>query len=536
MFCMEKDEASWNHDIETADRRIQPCEGLKTCRVRRSVPLYSLNLSQLGDPDGSAPTRSGAVHYPAAYLTARCFPFFPLSNLNKFNTLSLRMHLRSLVASQLLASAVARSIPRDLTIRQNTNTSAHTISLTATLYGSRFHAPTTIGGETFSLLVDTGSSDTFVIEDDFECYTLIGTDETQRVSEDQCGYDDDAYSINDSTTYNRITNETFQVQYAAGFARGVMATEDISLGGVEVTNQPFGLVDWSTTMGLGASGVLGLAYPIITSAYELNGTLDNENLTTQGEMEPYNPLFVNMYRRGLVAPYFSLALARLDSNQETGDGGSMVLGGLPDVSTSNNYTTVPAEFYDAADIRSANGTKVRSYWATTVDSINYADDSYTTSYQTIIDSGAPVSSVPSSVSEAYNAAFDPPGTWSSYQQAYIVDCDATVPDFEVVLGGASFKANTADMIIHTGQTYLGTELCLSAISPGLEMTDDPTDTAELYILGASFLKSVVAVFDFGNSEMRFASREESGAAALSVLGSGRFLVLVVVGVVLQGIF
>ncbi|KAL4940210.1 hypothetical protein BDV06DRAFT_24492 [Aspergillus oleicola] len=451
---------------------------------------------------------------------------------------------RAIIASQFLAGALALNVPRNLAVRQNnntsTNTSSHTIQLSATLYGSRFHAPVTIGGETFNLLVDTGSSDTFVIEDDFECIsTGTFTDELEEVDQSVCGYEDTTYALGESHSFERLSNESFQAAYGAGIARGLMATEDIELGGVTVTDQRFGLVNWSTPMNLGASGVLGLAYPYLTSAWEVNGTIDEDDLNYQGERETYSPLFVTMYQRGLIEPYFSLALDRLDSNQETGSGGVMVIGGLPDIDLSSDWTTVSAEYYDAADLRAANGTRMRSYWATTVDSLSYGDDgSYTTSYQTIVDSGAPMNYVPRSVADAYNSQFDTPGQWADSLQAYVVDCDDNAPDFSVHLGGATFSLNTVDLMIHTGQEIGGQELCYSTITRGLEMAVDETDltdTTELYILGASFLKDVVAVFDFGNSEMRFAERE-SAAPTLAGIGAGKFVALGAVIVLLQGLF
>ncbi|KAL2811279.1 aspartic peptidase domain-containing protein [Aspergillus granulosus] len=446
------------------------------------------------------------------------------------------MFFRALVAGGLIASATALRIPRDLSVRQASNTTSHTIELRATLWGSRFHAPVTIGDETFNLLIDTGSSDTFVVEDDFECTAPTGWgDDLITVSQDACGYADDEYELGDSNTFQLIRNESFQVIYGAGIARGLMAFEDIALGGITVTDQRFGLVNWSTPMNLGSSGVLGLAYPVITSAWELNGTIDEESLTYQGENLPYTPLFVNMARRGLVAPYFSLALNRLDSDHETGPGGYMVLGGLPDVDLAGSFTAVPAEFYDDAPYRTPNGTRLRSYWATTVERINYGGNGeYSDSYQTIVDTGAPLSSVPAAVAEAYNARFDPPGSWSTVQGAYLVQCDSTPPRFSVTLGGTTFETNPDDLILHAGDD----DLCLSAITHPLQMGVDENEaanTTDVYILGASFLKGVVSVFDFGNSEMRFAVRDESAAPMLEMLGSARVTVLVAAVVVLQGL-
>ncbi|KAI9369852.1 aspartic peptidase domain-containing protein [Aspergillus egyptiacus] len=442
------------------------------------------------------------------------------------------MHLRALIAGPLVAGAAARHIPRDLTIRQNTNTSSSTIELRANVYGLRYEAPTTIGDETFNLLIDTGSSDVFVIEEDFQCHAPSAwSNDLIEIPQALCGYADEAYEIYDSDSFERISNESFQVSYAAGMARGHMAFEDITLGDITVTDQRFGLVNWSTPMNFDGSGVLGLAYPIMTSAY--NGSIDPDSLTPSGTQQPYSPLFVSMFRRGLVDPYFSLALERLDPDQESGDGGYMVLGGLPPVNTQGPWTTVPAEFYEAADLRSRNGTRVRSYWATTVDSITYgSSNTWDSSYQAIVDTGAPLTSVPRSVAEEFNSLFDPPATWNEIQQAYAVDCDSSAPAFSFRVGGTTFDLDPADLILHTGQESRGEDLCLSAITPGIEIQRDPNDasnTTELYILGVSFLRPVVSVFDFGESEMRFAKRE---SAAVRVNSHG-WMVFAVVAVVVQ---
>ncbi|KAL4804980.1 aspartic peptidase domain-containing protein [Aspergillus unguis] len=452
-------------------------------------------------------------------------------------------------AASTISSVNAVNVPRDLSLsrRANSNTTSHEIKLHSTLYGSRFFAPVTIGGQEFSLLVDTGSSDLFVIEEDFECLDVDSSGQQyEEVSQSECGYNSAAYSLNSSSTYQGISNESFLAAYGAGVANGLMAYEDIEVGGVTVTHQRFGLVNVSTVMQLGGSGVMGLAYPIITSAYENNGTLDEE------DQEPYSPLFVSMARRGLVDPYFSLAFDRLESGQETGDGGVMVLGGVADVSTKGNWTTVPAEIYEDADLRAKNGSEVRSYWATTVQKVAYGDgdDSgeYTDSYQTIVDSGAPLTYVPRKVADAWNALFDTPGQWSSVQQGYFVNCDDEVPPFSVQLGGKTFTLDSRDLVLHTGEEYAGVEICISGVTRGQEMQvgEETDDTVELYILGAGFLKSVVAVFDFGKSEMRFAERGEedsdsdsddgdNAAGALNVLASSKMVMLLAAVVVFQGL-
>ena len=92
-----------------------------------------------------------------------------------------------------------------------------------------------------------------------------------------------------------------------------------------------------------------------------------------------------------------------------------------------------------------------------------------------------------------NALFDPPAVYSDDEGAYIVDCNATAPEFGVRIGAETFFINAEDLFLDNGD---GT--CISGV-------DDAGDS--LSILGDVFLKNVLAVFDVGASEMRFAARE-----------------------------
>ncbi|KKK16930.1 hypothetical protein AOCH_005148, partial [Aspergillus ochraceoroseus] len=435
------------------------------------------------------------------------------------------MHLRHFTASQLLVGATALSVP----LKPRADSQGSTISLHATLYGSRFNVKTTVGQDELELLVDTGSSDLFVVEENFQCVTQNSTGQLYDIAQSFCGFADAYYSPN-SSTYQSISDEVFEATYGAGVARGVMAYEDITLGNITVKRQEFGAVNWASPMSLGVSGVLGLAYPPITSAYELNRTLDDDDLSTQGQSQPYNPLFVNMYQRSQVQSYFSLALNRLSASVAEGDGGYMTLGGLPPVKLGSNLTTVAAEFYEAVALLSSTGQRLRSYWAITNQGIAWGDHHQnTTAYQTIIDSGSPLISVPESVATAYNALFSSPAaSWDSTQGAYVVDCNATAPAFSVTIGGQTFALDKSDLVIQTGEDF-----CLSAIVPGITIdVGNGTSTPALHILGAPFLKNVVAVFDFGNHEMKFAARasEEttSGTSLAAVtMGSSSALVALI---------
>lgn len=77
-------------------------------------------------------------------------------------------------------------------------------------------------------------------------------------------------------------------------------------------------------------------------------------------------------------------------------------------------------------------------------------------------------------------------------------CNATTPSFGVQIGGQVYYYDPADLLSQTVNITgpLGTWCRIEVIE-----TDSPP-----YILGVSFFTNVVAVFDVGNTSMRFAAR------------------------------
>lgn len=111
-----------------------------------------------------------------------------------------------------------------------------------------------------------------------------------------------------------------------------------------------------------------------------------------------------------------------------------------------------------------------------------------------VDSGTTLNYYPTSIANAVNAAFSPPATYNDTEGAYVVDCNATAPAHSITIGGTEFTINPLDMIL-----YAGDNVCISGI------VDGGSDVSQdLYILGDTFQKNVVSVFDVGAVEMKFA--------------------------------
>ncbi|KAH8169438.1 eukaryotic aspartyl protease domain-containing protein [Sarocladium implicatum] len=373
------------------------------------------------------------------------------------------------------------------------------LPITATLNSYWFDVEVEVGNQTFYLVVDTGSSDTWVAATG---YTCIDVDTNQVTSSDECMWSP-TYNIQPSTQF--VHNQTFGVKYGTGIALGQIAYESVKLGGITVPKQKIGVVDRTNDKGDGInSGILGLGFPALTSAHP--GTeLKNDSISLITNREIYDPLFVNMYESKLVDSWYSIAIDRLPRDTATGKAGWLGLGQLPPVSHSDNWTSAPIEITKGIpDAFYENGKPEISLMTLTVESISWGSSlasttTNTTTFQAVIDSGNPQNMVPMVAAQSINSMFDPPATFDEDSEVFLVDCDAKAPLFGVTINGHTFWHQPEDMISQDHDTGA----CYSSVAGSSEGFG-----FEANFLGDAFLKNVIAVFDFGKTEMRFASRTE----------------------------
>jgi hypothetical protein len=364
-------------------------------------------------------------------------------------------------------------------------------------FGTIFDVEAQFGNQSFQLLVDLGSSDTWVVQTGYQCFN--GSDNLE-LPQEACGYANKTYDI--SSSFKQIPNQNFGVHYGVGIASGIVGYEDVSIAGKTVRGQEVGIVNKATNPGDGRdSGLLGLAYPALTSAHPGTNT---SNSTFLLDRVPYTPVLQNMAKQGLIDPYFSLAIQRTPFNSSTGHGGYLALGGLPPVDHSPEFAVTPVEITEAVPLNVISGKRQLSFWTVTVQGAVFnstdhpAHSNSTPPFQAVVDSGSPSSFFPHTLAASLNAAFNPPATpIPSNPSVYSVACDATPPTFGLTIGNQTFYHAPEDLIINTGG-----DTCIS----GLGNADAaPFEGVVLYFLGDVFLKNVVAVFDFGKDEMRFAT-------------------------------
>jgi hypothetical protein len=311
--------------------------------------------------------------------------------------------------------------------------------------------------------------------------------------------------------------------YGAGIVAGQVGYETVTLAGVKIPKQEVGIASSLTLLGDGfSSGLLGLAYPAITSAHP-GVTVDNT--TFLYNRSTYNPVIFNMAAASLIKPLFSLAIERIPFDDPTGPGGFLALGEIAPVSHSPHWARAPVVILPQIPINVTGNKSQRAYWALKVKSVvygpgtkapgteacfNYTEplpssaklSKNTTSFNAVLDNGNQYTWLPSAVAEQINALFSPPATPpvpGSGNPLWAVQCNATAPVFGVEIDNQIFWHDPRDMIFNGGD---GT--CTSAVGRAEDLSLNGVMSP---FLGLQFFKNVPAVFDFGVNEIRLSARE-----------------------------
>ncbi|KAF7544477.1 hypothetical protein G7Z17_g9917 [Cylindrodendrum hubeiense] len=293
-------------------------------------------------------------------------------------------------------------------------------------------------------------------------------------------------SQNVSTVGDFSTQYALQCEWDGEEISGPMGRSDISCGGLFVPEQQVGLANKTYWHGNNVTvGILGLAYPSITSAY----------YGQVGEEEPwltisYTPFLTRAISQGTIDPVFSVAIMRNSSS------GILTWGGLPPM-LWNPESKAVTDLIIANLIDQEETAWEYSFYTIIPDGLVWGLTRDTTQYPYIVDTGTTMMHLPPPLAEAIARAFKPRATYIYQWGAYFVPCDAIAPRFAVIISGVEFWINRADLIYQDLIDPL-TGLCACGISTG-----GPGP----YILGDVFLQNVLAVFDIGAAEMRFYSRD-----------------------------
>lgn len=171
-------------------------------------------------------------------------------------------------------------------------------------------------GKAVWLSFSTSLADTWAAQTGFRCEDKLGNE--HGVS--SCGFGDTPI---DDFGHGELEGIHFHISHGSGEdVSGPMGLSDISCGGLSVSEQQVGLANRTYWQGNNVSvGVLGLAYPALTSAF-LGGEEDESDWNNY----PYTPFLTKAIAQGSIDPVFSVSISR-NSND-----GILTWGGLPAVS------------------------------------------------------------------------------------------------------------------------------------------------------------------------------------------------------------
>ncbi|KAF8201944.1 aspartic peptidase domain-containing protein [Mycena galopus ATCC 62051] len=373
-----------------------------------------------------------------------------------------------------------------------------TIPLAGSDFDSNYVINATIGGQNFTLLIDTGSADIWVPQQGFSCLNLTGS----PVPLGTCNFGTAGLDINASKTFEPFENVSINITYGTGFfVAGPVGFETVSIGGLDVSHQEVPVPNVVGWVGDGVqSGVLGLGFPALTSVFN---TTDPTTASAENHV-PYDPFFFTAVKEQKVEhPFFSIALNRPAAEQQEHDYtpnlGFLSFGGIAPVPVIHNTSTTVPIIGFPTNATTANETYI---WHTiAIDSYNFpgsenipeARNASLANGTTIIDTGTALNLVPASVAAGYAAAFDPPAELTTIGDLslYVAPCNATVPPFSVTIGGQAFSMDARDQLLTVTIDAQGDVACIC----GTQARGAQDISADFHLLGDSFLKNVVATFN-----------------------------------------
>lgn len=480
-------------------------------------------LSALACKDSSATILPASSHYNHTGIRIRSPVSFSAPTLGVAQN---HVSIRRSAQSQPRHEALRRFLGHDGEHVHSRSEHSHRSVASINLRGTSYITDVSLGTQIIPLLIDTGSADLWAATSSFICLDANGNE----IAQSGCGF---PVLFEGNLSGGVVPGQYFSVYYGSGqFAYGPYGLETVSLGGITVPGQQIALPSTGYIQSSTGdySGILGLGYPGIVAAR--NGTVPQLALNTTDPFASYDSWFFSATKKNLTKPVFSLAL-KIDG------GGLLGIGGAVDVPITGNYASTPilmvrrypslnipniavqlniiqvdlvgetrAEtqftFYTIfADDYLINGQSVSSLSSST----NATSGGV---FPVIVDSGYSANILPPSIVDMFYSAFSTPPLLVDIGGSSMLAtaCDADVPSFGVQINSQIFNMTAQDIIVSSMNTTVnGTLLCGLGIQPGVE---------EAGALGDPFLSSVVAVFDIGASEMRFAQR----AAETSEGGAG----------------
>ncbi|KAI8882876.1 acid protease [Backusella circina FSU 941] len=380
--------------------------------------------------------------------------------------------------------------------------------------GSQYLIEVGIGSppQKFPVTLDTGSADLWV--------------PSTQCPASSCPFD--RFNIEESSTFKSL-EQSFGIQYGIGSVNGTYATDTVTVGGVSIHNQQFGLA--STTADIlqpsssslknkvNANGILGLGYPSLTQA------------NSQGE-GPYNPFVFNLVKQNVIKePVFSIFL---DSISKPGWAGEIIFGGVDTSKFDGNLTYLPVAGLTTktSQLDSSTGQTKASYyyWMVYGQGLGVIGTSTDTSPRWklrevgafILDTGTTLTYLPTSVATDIVTAFAGEKGFALDRQAgvFVVDCNVakSKTKFELEMSqSSSVSTNPVVLTVPASELVIPLDAATASQANTCMFGIAPLGSAggignNMYLVGDSILRSAYMVFDMGHNRVGLAAAKNIGGS------------------------
>ncbi|KAJ7097598.1 aspartic peptidase domain-containing protein [Mycena epipterygia] len=331
--------------------------------------------------------------------------------------------------------------------------------------------------QSFNVILDTGSSDLFVL--DSSCQECSGGGPLFDSSQSS------SFSQQQSTNSRQTI-----ISYGSGSVAGFIATDTVSMGTFTMSSQGFlaaeqidqGLIDGSV------SGLIGLAFQALAAT----------------DTVPFWQALVN--NNQLSSPEMAFQLTRSQSENDE-PGGTFTLGG-----TNSSLFTGDIEFHNLA------GSSTPTFWMLSLSAVTVQGKSVTIATGdaalTAIDTGTTALGGPTDGVNAIWAAVPGASAIRGQQGFFQFPCTTSV-SVTLSFGGQAWPISTQD--INLGPVEQGSSMCVGAIFD-LSLGTNAGSGNPSWVVGDTFLKNVYSVFRQNPMSVGFAQLA-SGAGGGSSGGS-----------------
>ncbi|KAH7357065.1 putative aspartic protease [Rhexocercosporidium sp. MPI-PUGE-AT-0058] len=308
-------------------------------------------------------------------------------------------------------------------------------------------APVVIGGKTWELIVDTGSSNTW------------------------CG----AQTACEKTSSGTSTGHTVSVSYGSGSFSGTEYIDSVSFGGLKVTSQSIGAASSATGFS-GVDGIIGFG-PVGLTA----GTVASTSSV---------PTFMdNLKSQGSITTEVLGVSFKPESGSDTDDAnGELTLGGVDTSKYTGTLTYFP---------RLTSGTAA-AYWGISIAKFTYGTTTLASSVTGIVDTGTTLIYIPTS---AYNAFLSATGGKTDSSSGLAIFTKKPTSNFGITFGSTTYTLTPDQYLVPTAQ-YTNFGLTSGKFYAWI---NNGGSSGVNTIIGQKFLENYYSVYDTTNSRIGFAT-------------------------------